>query len=253
MTKRLAPTAASEPNHSRANGMDPSHEDLVMTHLGLARQVAGHFANRGEAHDDLVQVASLALVKAAERYDPARGVQFATFAVSCIVGELKRHFRDRGWAVRAPRRLQELYLELGTTIDSMSQELGRAPTVPELAVALRVSEQAVLEALEAGRAYRTASLDEPDEEGQPLVDQLGAADAELEQVEDRSVLSLALDQMPPRDQLVLRLRFVDGLTQSEIGARLGVSQMQVSRLLTASVERLRATFLENGPPRTTGD
>jgi len=233
------------------DGAPRSPEQLVLSHLGLARQVASHFTNRGEAYDDLVQVASLALVKAAERFDVERGVQFSTFAITCIVGELKRHFRDRAWAVRAPRRLQELYLELGATIDRLSQELGRAPTVPELARALAVSEGAVLEALEAGRAYRTSSLDEPDEEGQAMVEQLGSTDVEFDHVEDRSVLSVALSQMPARDQLVLRMRFVEGLTQSEIGARLGLSQMQISRLLASSVERLRSTITE-GPATAEG-
>jgi RNA polymerase sigma-B factor len=223
-------------------------QQLVLAHLGLARQVARHFTNRGEAYDDLVQVASLALVKAADRFDDERGVQFSTFAMTCMVGELKRHFRDRAWAVRAPRRLQELYLELGATMDRLSQELGRSPTVPELAGALAVNEELVLEALEAGRAYRTSSLDEPDEEGQALVEHLGALDVEYDHVEDRSLLSVALERMPARDQLLLRLRFVDGLTQSEIGARLGLSQMQISRLLAGSVERLRASITSGAAP-----
>ncbi len=216
----------------------------MAAHLGLAHQLARRFANRGEPHDDLVQVASIALIKALDRYEPERGVRFSTFAVKCIVGELKRHFRDRGWAVKAPRRVQELYLELGHDIDRLVQELGRAPTVAELAAASGSSEAAVLEAIEAGRGYRSSSLDAPDQEGQPLVDLLGSDDAELVNVENRSVLSLALAELSPRDQLVVRLRFVDGLTQSEIATRLGVSQMQVSRLLAASVQRLRARFAE---------
>lgn len=217
-------------------------DEIIASHLGLAHQLARRFANRGEPHDDLVQVGSLALVKAVDRFDPERGVRFSTFAVKCIVGELKRHFRDRGWSVRAPRRIQELYLELGHDIDRLVQELGRAPTVPELAQAARTSEHAVLEALEAGRGYRSSSLDSPDQEGQPLVESLGADDAALSHVEDKSVLLLALEQLSERDQLVLRLRFVDGLTQSDIAKRLGVSQMQISRLLASSLQRLRANF-----------
>ena len=144
--------------------------------------------------------------------------------------------------MRAPRRVQELYLELGHDIDRLVQELGRAPTVPELAEAARTTEAAVLEALEAGRGYRSSSLDSPDQEGQPLVESLGADDSALAHVEDRSVLLLALEQLSERDQTVLRLRFVDGLTQSDIATRLGVSQMQISRLLAAALQRLRATF-----------
>ena len=234
-----------------AKTRDPALRDkLVAAHLGLAHQLARRFVNRGEPYDDLVQVASIALIKSLDRFEPQRGVRFSTFAVKCIVGELKRHFRDRGWAVKAPRRIQELYLELGHDIDRLSQELGRAPTVAELAVAAGTSDDAVLEAIEAGRGYRSSSLDAPDQEGQPLVDLLGTEDAELGNVENRSVLSVALAQLSARDQLVVRLRFVDGLTQSEIATRLGVSQMQISRLLSASVQRLRASFEEEG--RTSG-
>jgi RNA polymerase sigma-B factor len=222
---------------------DPILRDkLIEANLGLAHQLARRFANRGEPHEDLVQVASLALVKAVDRFDPERGATFSSFAVTSIVGELKRHFRDRGWAVRAPRRIQELYLELGHHIDRLSQEFGRVPTVGELAAACGGTENAVLEALEAGRGYRTASLDAPDRDEQTLAESLGSDDPQFANLEDRSVLALALEQLSPRDQRVLRLRFVDGLTQSEIATRLGVSQMQISRLLAASLQTLRATF-----------
>jgi len=233
-----------------ARTRDPGlRDELIAAHLGLAHQLARRFANRGEAHDDLVQVASLALVKAVDRFDPEHGVKFSTFAVKCIVGELKRHFRDRGWAVRAPRRIQELYLELGHEIDRLSQVLGRAPTVPELAGAVGASEEAVLEAIEAGRGYRTASLDAPDNESHTLADSLGAEDSHFSLVDERSVLAVALEQLAPRDQVILRLRFVDGLTQSEIATKLGVSQMQISRLLSANLERLRATLVDGRQPQ----
>ncbi len=247
MTDQLASTQDEEEQCflEFASTRDPALRDkLVASHLGLAHQLARRFANRGEPHDDLVQVASIALIKAVDRFEPERGIRFSTFAVKCIVGELKRHFRDRGWAVKAPRRIQELYLELGYYIDRLVQELGRAPTVAELAEAVGTSEAAVLEAIEAGRGYRSSSLDAPDQEGQPLVDQLGGEDQEIGSVENRSVLSMALAQLSARDQLVVRLRFVDGLTQSDIAVRLGVSQMQVSRLLAASLQRLRASFGE---------
>jgi RNA polymerase sigma-B factor len=228
------------------NTKDPKlRDDLITSHLGLAHQLARRFAGRGEAHDDLVQVASIALVKAVDRFDPERGVQFSTFAATCVIGELKRHFRDRGWAVRAPRRIQELYLEVGQNIDRLSQELGHPPTVPELAAAIGTSEDAVLEAIEAGRGYRTASLDAPDANSQTMGDSLGSVDSQFGHVDDRSVLASALEALPERDQVIIRLRFIDGLTQSEIASRLGVSQMHISRLLAASLERLRASFTDD--------
>jgi RNA polymerase sigma-B factor len=223
-------------------------DQLVAAHLGLAHQLARRFANRGEPQDDLVQVASMALVKAVDRFDPEVGVKFSTFAVKCIVGELKRHFRDRGWAVRAPRRIQELYLELGHEIDRLSQELGRAPTVPELAAAVGTSEEAVLEAIEAGRGYRTASLDAPDGESHTLSESIGTEDSHFSLIDDRSVLATALEQLAPRERAILGLRFGEGLTQSEIAARMGVSQMQISRILAASIERLRASLSEDRQP-----
>jgi RNA polymerase sigma-B factor len=225
-------------------------DTIVENHLGLAHQMARRFANRGEPHDDLVQVASLALVKALDRFDPERGVRFSTFAVRCILGELKRHFRDRGWAVKAPRRVQELYLELGHDIDRLVQELGRAPTVSELAEATRATEHDVLEALEAGRGYRSSSLDVPDPDGQPLVESIGSIDEDLANVEDKSVLLHALRDLSEKDRLILRLRFVDGMTQSEIASRFGVSQMQISRLLAASLQRLRTSFVDHPSPVT---
>jgi RNA polymerase sigma-B factor len=220
-------------------------DELVGAHLGLAHQIARRFANRGEPHEDLVQVASLALVKAVDHFEPEHGVRFSTFAVKCIVGELKRHFRDKGWAIRAPRRIQELYLELGHEIDRLVQEQGRAPTVSELARATKATEHQVLEALEAGRGYRSSSLDVPDQEGQPLVESLGSEDTDLARIEDRSVLEIALEQLSDRDRQVIRYRFVDAMTQSEIASRLGVSQMQISRMLAASLRRLRANFEED--------
>jgi RNA polymerase sigma-B factor len=217
-------------------------DELVSSHLGLAHQLARRFANRGEAHDDLVQVASLALVRAAERFDPERGIMFSTFAAASIVGELKRHFRDRGWAVRAPRRLQELFLEIGTTVERLSQELGRAPTVPELAAAIGASEADVLEALEAGQSYRASSLDAPLVEGQTMAESLGSDDEGFSRVEHRSALSKAMESLSERDRTIVNLRFVEGLSQSQIAVQLGVSQMQVSRLLASCLRQLRSNM-----------
>jgi RNA polymerase sigma-B factor len=216
-------------------------DELVAAHLGLAEYLARRFANRGEPLDDLVQVASLGLIKAVDRFDPERGVEFSTYATHTIVGELKRHFRDKGWAIRAPRRMQELYLQLGKVVGTLSQELGHSPTIAELAAEVEVSEEEVLEALEAGQAYRSASLDAPvgNEEGETLGAHLGEEDVSLADVESRATLSPLLAQLPPRERLILHLRFFEGLTQSEIATRLNISQMHVSRLLARSVSELR--------------
>lgn len=224
-------------------------DQLVTSHLGLAHQLARRFSNRGETHDDLVQVASLALVRAADRFDPERGVMFSTFAAASMIGELKRHFRDRGWAVRAPRRIQELVLEIGSCVDRLGQELGRAPTVTELAKAVDASEVDVLEALEASQSYRTSSLDAPNREGQSMAEGLGSEDSGFTVVENHSILTRAMETLSPRDRTIVQLRFVDGLTQSEIAARLGVSQMQISRLLAASLRRLRVSIDDDIEPR----
>jgi RNA polymerase sigma-B factor len=215
-------------------------DELVSAHLGLAEYLARRFANRGEPLDDLIQVASLGLLKALDRFDPERGVEFSTYATHTIVGELKRHFRDKGWSIRAPRRMQELYLRLGKVVASMGQELGRSPTIAELAMETKVSEEEVLEALEAGQAYRSASLDVATEEGESLATRLGEEDPSLEDAERRATLSPLLAQLPPRERLILQLRFFDGLTQSEIANRLQISQMHVSRLLARSLSQLRA-------------
>ncbi len=233
-----------------ARTRDPAlRNELVAGHLGLAHQLARRFASRGEPHDDLVQVASLALVKAVDRFDPDQGVTFGAYAVRCIVGELKRHFRDRGWAVRAPRRIQELCLELGHQTELLSQELQRAPTVAELAGAVGASKEAVLEALEARQGYRTSSLDAPGGDSDSLSHYLGSDDARFSLVEDKSILAQAIGRLPERDQVILELRFVNGLTQSEIAARLGTSQMQVSRLLSATLRHLRSTLTDGLQPQ----
>jgi RNA polymerase sigma-B factor len=231
---------ANSRTHSRRDR--EIRDQRVHAHLGLAHQLARRFANRGESHDDLVQVASLALVRAAERFDPDRGVMFSTFAAASIIGELKRHFRDRGWAVRAPRRLQELVLEIGSAVDRLGQDLGRAPTVPELAKEIRAAESDVLEALEAGQGYRTTSIDARDREGQTMAESLGSEDGGFASVENHSALAKAMETLSPRDRRIVQLRFVEGLSQSEIAARLGVSQMQISRLLAANLRRLRSNI-----------
>ena len=219
---------------------------LIEAHLGLAEYLARRFSNRGEPLDDLVQVASTGLIKAVDRFEPERGLEFSTYATHTIVGELKRHFRDKGWAVRVPRRMQELHLRLGSVVSALSQQLGRSPTVAEIAGAAAVSEEEVLEAMEAGQAYRFTSLDAPTpgEEGGTLSSQLGAEDAEMVDVEHRAALSPLIQKLPPRQQMILHLRFFESMTQSEIAARLGISQMHVSRLLARSLAQLRAAAEE---------
>jgi RNA polymerase sigma-B factor len=217
-------------------------DQLIEAHIGLAGHLARRFTGRGEPYDDLLQVGSLALVKAVDRFDPERGVEFSTFATRTILGELKRHFRDKGWFVRAPRRVQELYLQVGQVVGTLTQELGRPPTIAEIAQAANVGEEDVIEALEAGQAYRSGSLDAVGPDGETLGDRIGEDDAGLVDVEHRAFLSPALSQLAPRERMILQLRFAEGLTQSEIAQRIGISQMHVSRLLNRSLETLRRSY-----------
>jgi RNA polymerase sigma-B factor len=216
-------------------------DELITAHMGLAEYLARRFTNRGEPLDDLVQVAALGLLKAVDRFDPERGLEFSTYATPTIVGELKRHFRDKGWAVRVPRRVQELHLRLGSVVSILSQELGRSPTIGEIAQSAAVSEEEVLEAIEAGHAYRFTSLDAPsgNDDEMSLSTELGAEDQGLIDSEHRVTLSPLIAQFPPRERMILHLRFFEGLTQSEIAARLGISQMHVSRLLARALAQLR--------------
>ncbi|MGQ0803819.1 MAG: RNA polymerase sigma factor SigF [Actinomycetota bacterium] len=218
-------------------------DELVEDHVPLAQFLARRFAHRGEPHEDLVQVALLGLLKAVDRFDPDRGLQFSTFATPTIVGEIKRHFRDKGWAMRVPRRVQELHLQLARVVGSLSQELGRSPTVAEIAAHVGGSEEEVLEAMEAGGMYRLTSLDGPaatSEEGAvDLASMLGDEDPDFDRVEHQVELSEILAALPEREQTIVYLRFFKGLTQSEIAAQVGISQMHVSRLLARSLELLR--------------
>jgi RNA polymerase sigma-B factor len=223
-----------------ATTRDPAlRDELVTAHLGLAQHLARRFANRGEPIDDLVQVASIGIMKSVDRFDPDRGVEFSTFAARTALGELKRHFRDKGWAVRAPRRIQELYLEIGHATGELAQRLGRPPTMAELAEVTGSTVEAVIEATEAGAGYRNASLDAPGRSERSSAEVIGTEDVAFEDVENRALLTPAFASLPEREQTVLRLRFEDGLTQSEIATRIGVSQMHVSRLLTSSLRKLR--------------
>ncbi len=223
-------------------GDTAAREQVVQRFLPLARQLARRYAGAGEPLEDLVQVASLGLVKAVDRFDPAREVAFSSFAVPTILGELKRHFRDKGWSVRVPRDLQELALRLDRTQEDLGRELGRAPTTAEVAKRLSVSEEDILEAREAAHAYRAVSLDRPrtdDDEGGPAVaDAMGGDDPGFRRAEDAATVDQLLRVLAPREREVLRLRFSEDLTQQEIGDRIGVSQMHVSRLIRQAITRL---------------
>jgi RNA polymerase sigma-B factor len=219
---------------------DPALRDqLIEDYLWIARHGARRFGGRGESADDLLQVASLALVKAVDRFDPELNLRFATFAMPTVVGELRRHFRDRTWSMRVSRRLKDLHLELRTASELLTHELGHPPSVTELADALETTVEEVLEAMEAGASYRTASLDagpvgsETDEVAVPGVD-----DAELDATSQRVDVQLALNDLPQRDRRVVYLRFYLGLTQAEIAEEIGVSQVHVSRILRSTLARL---------------
>jgi RNA polymerase sigma-B factor len=239
---------------------DPAlRDELVRAYLPLADYLAKRFLHRGVAADDLFQVASLGLVKAVDRFEPHRGVMFSTFATPTIVGELKRHFRDKGWALRVPRRLQELHLELVTTVGLLTQELGRSPTVAEIAAKSGIGEDEVLEATDVAQVYRVGSLGTPPSEGGEPADAssraLSALDGNLELVEERIEIGRLLQVLAPRERQIVHLRFYEGRTQSEIARRLGISQMHVSRLLARSIEALRQAAKgppAKGRPRPTG-
>ena len=229
-------SAASEPERSRLL------DEVVVLNLPVAKALAARFRDRGEQLDDLVQVASLALVKAAQGYQPGKGRGFLPYAVPTITGELRRHFRDRQWGVRPPRRLQELRLSLGAAAAELTQRIGRSPTVAQLAEHLRVEQEEVIEALAAAQDYHLASLDAPmdgEADGTPLSATLGGDDGAIDRLVDHVSVAPLLASLPERDRRILSLRFFGGWTQSQIAADIGVTQMQVSRLLSRTLERLR--------------
>jgi RNA polymerase sigma-B factor len=217
---------------------------LIERYLPLARRLARRYQHTDEPIEDLVQVASIGLLKAVDRFDCSREVMFSSYAVPTILGELKRHFRDRTWSVRVPRDLQELALKVDQTVTRLSLGRRRSPSVAEVARAVGASEEQVLEALEAMGAYRAGSLDAPrstrDEETESVAESLGSQDHGFELAEERATLEPLMGRISEREQTVLRLRFRDDLTQAEIGERIGVSQMQVSRLIRQALIRLRA-------------
>ncbi len=221
-----------------------ARQQLIEQYLPLVRSLARRYVNRGEQLEDLVQVGSIGLIKAIDRFDVERGVELTTYATPNIIGEIKRHFRDKGWSVRVPRGLQELNVRLSQLLERLTVELERSPTIPELAKAAGVTEEEVLEALESGQAYTTVSLSGPvgqGEEGEldPL-ESLGELEHEYEISEDRAVLAPGLSILDERERRILHLRFWGGLTQSQIAQQVGISQMHVSRLIRRSLEKVRA-------------
>jgi len=242
MLTRLAKLEPASPEFTRLRAR--IIEDL----LPLATHLAARFRNRGEPFDDLAQVANLALIKAVDGFDPERGVSFSSYAVPFIAGELKRHFRDKTWHVRVPRRLQELSLQINRATDELTQRLGRSPTVADLAKHLEIGEEETIEALEAAGAYHSLSLDAPaggEEGASTLVDLIGTEDPDLAEVESRAALPPLLATLPSREQRILAMRFYGNLTQSQIATEMGISQMHVSRLITKALTSLRAQLMED--------
>jgi RNA polymerase sigma-B factor len=230
-----------------AAGDPDAREQLVHLHLPLVEHCARRFRNRGEALEDLVQVGTIGLLKAIDRFESDRGVEFSTYATPTILGEIKRHFRDRGWAIRVPRRLQELRIRLAPATAELTQQLGRSPTPRELADHLGCSVEDVVEAHESGHAYATLSLDagsdrdaDAADSTRTILDAMGIEDESLNHVEWRESLKPLLDALPAREKRILLLRFFRNQTQAQIAADVGVSQMHVSRLLARTLDELRA-------------
>ncbi len=215
---------------------------LVEEHRWIALRCARRFEGRGEPIDDLIQVAQLGVLKAVERFDPDHGAAFPSFAMPTVMGELRRHFRDRTWSVGVPRRLKELHVSLGRAVEQLNHTLGRHPTVEELAVELRVTPDEILEALDAGAAYRTAPIVRPEDDSDREPAMLGEEDGELAQVDSRMAVRRLLGTLAPRERTIVYLRFFGSLTQQEIAERLGMSQVHVSRLLRQCMSELQSAL-----------
>lgn len=220
-----------------------AREKLVMSHLNLVRFIANKFKNRGEPIDDLVQVGYLGLLKAIDRFDPSRGLEFTTFATPTIMGEIKRHFRDKGWSVRVPRRLQELSAKVNQATDTLISQLQRSPTVAEIADYLDATVDEVLEAMESSSAYSSVSLEAPsgtdDDDTPSVIDRYATEDSDLAFTDDRIIIEEALASFSPREREVIEMRFLKGMTQIEIAEKLGISQVQVSRLLRRTLKKIQ--------------
>jgi RNA polymerase sigma-B factor len=226
-----------------------AREKLIEQYMSLVRSLARRYSYRGEQLEDLVQIGAIGLIKAIDRFDLDRGVELTTYATPNIIGEIKRHFRDKGWSVRVPRGLQELNVQLSRLMEQLTVQLSRSPTIPELAKAAGVEEEQVLEALESGRAYTSLSLSVgggggDDDDLDPL-ESLGSEEHQYEVSEDRAVLAPGFAVLDERERKILQLRFFEGLTQSQIAQQVGISQMHVSRLIRRSLEKIRETIAED--------
>ena len=233
-----------------------TREQLIEQYMSLVRSLARRYAYRGEQLDDLVQIGAIGLIKAIDRFDLNRGVELTTYATPNIIGEIKRHFRDKGWSVRVPRGLQELNVQLSRLVDQLNVELGRSPTISELAKAAGVEEEEVLEALESGRAYSSLSLSGggggDDDDMDPL-ESIGTEEHQYEVSEDRAVLEPGWRVLDERERRILHLRFFKGLTQSQIAAQVGIFQMHVSRLIRRALEKIRAEIAAEEDGARTGE
>lgn len=220
-----------------------AREQIVMSHMNLVRFLANKFKNRGEPLDDLMQVGYLGLLKAIDRFDPERGLEFTTFATPTILGEIKRHFRDKGWSVRVPRRLQELSSKVNQATDTLTNQLQRSPTIDEIAEYLDATVEEVLEAMESSSAYTSISLETPTgsdgDDAPSIMDRYATEDSALNFTDDRLVIEEAMRGFSPREREIVELRFIEGLTQVEIAERLGISQVQVSRLLRKTLKKVQ--------------
>lgn len=226
----------------KEQGDEDARNELVMSHLNLVRFLASKFKNRGEPLDDLVQVGTIGLIKAIDRFDPERGLEFTTYATPTILGEIKRHFRDKGWSVRVPRRLQELSSKVNQATDELTKELQRTPSTEEVASKLGVTVEEALEAMESSSAYSSVPLESGgsgDDDAPAVIDHYASVDQDLAASDDRMVIEDTIKEFSPREQEVIRMRFNDNLTQVEIAKRLGVSQVQVSRLLRRTLKKLQ--------------
>jgi RNA polymerase sigma-B factor len=242
---QLREDSAPEPDR------DGAREALVHLHLPLVEHCARRFRNRGEPFEDLVQVGTIGLIKSIDRFDLERGVEFSTYATPTIIGEIKRYFRDKGWAIRVPRRLQELRMQIGSAGADLTQTLGRSPTPRELAARIGCSVDDILEGIESSNAYATLSLDagENDEDGAAsMLDAIGVDDENIQHVEIRESIKPLLDRLDAREKRILLLRFFRNMTQSQIAEEIGVSQMHVSRLLSRTLEQLRTSLESDDPP-----
>ncbi len=223
-------------------GDESAREELIVNHLNLVRFLAAKFRNRGEDIEDLVQVGSIGLIKAIDRFEPERGLEFTTYATPTILGEIKRHFRDKGWSVRVPRRLQELSAKVNKTNDELTEKLQRSPKVEEIAKELGVSVDEVLEALESSSAYVSIPLEAGaagDDEAPSVIDHYANEDKKLAGADDRMVIQETVAHFSREEQEMIKMRFIDGMTQVEIAEKLGVSQVQVSRFLRKTLQKIK--------------